>query len=144
MSDDEKTASKRFLERTHFLQWVGVVIEEESDGSCLLRVPHREELTNPGSEAIHGGIIATMIDNAAGTAIRTVLEDPEMAQYATTELNLSYLRPAIGDLRIEGTVRRRGSSLAVVEVDVESEFEPGVWKAVAVGRATYYVEESED
>lgn len=144
MSDDGKTASERLLDETYFLQWVGVIIEEEGDGSCVLRVPHREALTNASGPVIHGGIVATLIDNAAGTAVRTILENPETARYATVELNLSYLRPAIGDLRAEANIRRPGSSLVVVEIDVDSEFEADVWKTVAVGRATYYVDESEN
>lgn len=109
----------------------------------MLRLDHREELTNPSGDSLHGGVIATLIDNAAGSALRTVLESPETALYATTELNLSYLRPATGDLRAEAWVRRRGKSLVVIQIDIDARSRSGECKTVAVGRASYYVDEGD-
>ena len=142
MTNTPKTESERVLAQTGLLSWLGITIEEEADGSAVIQLPHREELTNPDGESLHGGVIATVIDNAAGTALRTVLESPETALYATTELNLSYLRPATGDLRAEARVRRRGKSLVVIQIDVDNRSPPGEWKTVAVGRTSYYVDES--
>lgn len=144
MSDAPSTESERVLAQTGFLSWLGIEIQEEEAGRAVLGLPHRDELTNSNGDTLHGGVIATLIDNAAGTALRTVLESPATARYATTELNLSYLRPATGDLRAEATVRRRGRSLVVVQVDVESGSSSGDWKTVAVGRASYYVDEDTD
>ena len=93
-------------------------------------------------DTLHGGVLATLLDNAAGTALQTILDDPETVRYATTEMNLSYLRPATDDLRAEAGVRRHGRSLAVIEVDIDSEREPGEWTTIAVSRASYYVDES--
>lgn len=144
MPDPQRTESKRILAETGFLSWLGIEIQEESEGRAVLRLPHRDELTNTDSNTLHGGVVATLIDNAAGTALRTVLESPGTARYATTELNLSYLRPATGDLRAEATVRRRGRSLVVVQVDVDARRPSGEWTTVAVGRASYYVTEGEE
>lgn len=144
MSDAPSTESERVLAQTGFLSWLGIEIQEEEAGRAVLGLPHRDELTNPNGDTLHGGVIATLIDNAAGTALRTVLKSPATARYATTELNLSYLRPATGDLRAEATVRRRGRSLVVVQVDVDSRSSSGEWKTVAVGRASYYVDKDTD
>lgn len=141
MKDAPQTASERVLAETGLLSWLGIIIKSESEGRAVLSLPHREELTNPNGDTLHGGVIATLLDNAAGTALRTVLEAPETALYATTEMNLSYLRPATGDLRAEARVRRHGRSLVVIEVDIDSERESEEWTTVAVGRASYYVDE---
>lgn len=141
MTETPTTESERVIAQTGLLSWLEITVEEESEGSARLRLPHREELTNPDGESLHGGVLATLIDNAAGTALRTVLESPESAQYATTELNLSYLRPATGDLRADARVRRKGSSLVVIQIDVDGRSPSGEWKTVAVGRASYYVDE---
>lgn len=144
MPDRPRTESERVLAETGFLSWLGIEIQEESEGRSVLGLPHRDDLTNANGDALHGGVVATLIDNAAGTALRSVLESPARARYATTELNLSYLRPATGDLQAEATVRRRGRSLVVVQVDVDARGPDGGWTTVAVGRASYYVDEGED
>lgn len=141
---DAPTVSERVVAETGLLSWLGITVVSEAEGRAVLRLPHRDELTNPNGDTLHGGVVATLLDNAAGTALRTVLDDPATARYATTEMNLSYLRPATGDVRAEARVRRRGRSLAVIEVDVDAEREPDEWVTVAVGRASYFVDESGD
>ncbi|WP_227378953.1 PaaI family thioesterase [Haladaptatus halobius] len=136
---NDSTASERVLDRTEFLSWLDISIDVEDEGSAEIRLPHAEKLTNPDGDVIHGGIIASFIDNASGTALRSVLENPNTATYATTDLNVSYLRPATGNLRAAATVRRAGKSMAVIEVDVESELPTGERKTVALGRATYFI-----
>lgn len=141
MADDRpETASERAIAKTGILSWLGITIESEEEGHVVLRLPHRDELTNHQSDTIHGGIVATLIDNAGGTAVRSVLASPGTTQYATTELNVSYLRPATGDLRADATVRRNGSSIAVIQIDVDSHLPSGEWATVAVGRVSYYVD----
>lgn len=134
-----RTESQRVIDETGFLSWIDVELEETADGRAELSVRHRDELTNWGSDVVHGGVVATLVDNAGGCALRTVLADPEAATYATSDLNVSYLRPATGDLRAEAIVRRAGSSMAVIQVDVASRREADDWVDVAVGRATYFV-----
>lgn len=144
MTETPKTESERILAENDFLSWLGIAIEEEAEGRALLRLPFRSDLTNPSGDTLHGGVVATIVDNAAGTALRTVLDSPETATYATTEMNLSYLRPATGDLLAEAQVRRRGGSIAVIQADVETQRPSGEWTTVAIGRASYYVDEGDD
>lgn len=139
--DSPETASERVIAETGLLSWLGITIESEEEGHGVLRLPHRDELTNPHGDTIHGGIVTTVIDNAGGTALRTVLDSPETARYATTELSVSYLRPAMGDLRADATIRRHGKSIAVIQVDVDSQLPSGEWATVALGRVSYYVDE---
>lgn len=135
----DELLSTMVIEKTGFLSWLGLSVESESDGRAVLTLPHRAELTNVGGDVIHGGVIATIIDNAAGSALRTVLETLETATYATTDLNVSYLRPATDDLRAEATVRRHGSSMAVISVVVRTRGDGDDWTDVAVGRGTFFI-----
>lgn len=138
--DSPETHSERFITETGILSWLDISIETEEEGHVVLKLPHRDEVTNPHGDTVHGGIVATLIDNAGGTALRTVLTSPETSQYATTELNVSYIRPATDDLRADATVRRNGKSIAVIQVDVDSRLPSGEWATVAIGRVSYYVD----
>lgn len=128
------------IEHCEFLQDIGLRLERREEGFVRLSLPFDERLTTPGVGALHGGIVATLIDNAGGVALRSTLEAPSEVSHATTDLNVSYLRPAIGDLRAEARVLRAGSSTAVVRVDVTSTDRDGSRQRVAVGRVTLHVD----
>jgi len=127
------------IQNCEYLQWIGLEVERQTAGEVELSLPFHEKLTTPGRGALHGGIVATVIDNAAGGALRTVLESPTETGHATTDLNVSYLRPVTDDLRVTGRLVRRGSSMAVAKVDVESTDPDGRRKLVATGRVTLYL-----
>ena len=131
--------NRRFLENHDHLQSLGIAIEAQSEGSVALSLPFDESLANPGTGVMQGGVVATLIDHAGGAAIRTTLDEPASTPHASTELNVSYVRPASADLRAEATVVRSGSSMGVVEVEVTSEHE-GERKTVAVGRVSLHLE----
>ena len=69
------------------------------------------------SGVLQGGLMATMVDLVAGTAL---LRGPEPYQSSsTTELQMSFLEPArVGPVRAVAHVLRRGKRSAVVRVDV--------------------------
>lgn len=143
MEDLEPGGSEWLLSQHEFLSSLGIEIESKGERRTILSLSYAERFVNPNNGVIHGGILATLIDNAAGTALRTCLSSPSETRYATTNLEVSYLRPATGDLRAVGTVRRVGSSVAVMDVDVESVDPEGEWKEVATGRVTYHVQRPE-
>lgn len=65
---------------------------------------------------VHGGIISTLLDTAAGCAVHSVL--PAGTSYTSIDLNVKFLRPvtlASGMLRCEGTVVQRGRRTAYAE-----------------------------
>jgi uncharacterized protein (TIGR00369 family) len=132
-------ANEWFLSNHEYLQDLAISIEDQRDGYVRLSLPHDESLTNPGSEAMQGGVVATLIDHGGGAAIRTTLETPRETTHASTELNVSYLRPATGDLIAEGTVVRSGRTRGVVNVEVTTETPEGPKKA-AVGRVSLYLD----
>jgi len=144
-ADDARAFIQSYVDDHGFLSFLDLSVERVDDGEIVLRVPYHEKLTNhgPGHGDVHGGIAATLIDTAGGLAVRTALDDPVDAGVATIDLNVSYLRPARGDLVAEADVVRVGSTVGVAEVTVEAQphedddrDEP---TEVAVGRGSFRV-----
>lgn len=153
MSRETLETARSFVERHGFLSWLGVTVAEVGDGRVVLTVPATEDLRNVGDEGlepVHGGVVATLVDTASGFALRTTFPDPTEARLTTTDLDVSYLRPALGDLRATGEVVRAGRSMGVVDVTVTASGgagDPngdGEDRKVAVGRATYRLFREED
>ena len=128
-----------FIESHGFLSWLDLAVEELEHGRIVMSVPYDEKLINPGSPvgSIHGGIAATLVDTASGVALRSTFDDPTTGSLATTDLNVTYLRPATNDLRVEAEVLRAGSSMGFTDTLVSSVAPDGQQKDVAVGRTSY-------
>jgi uncharacterized protein (TIGR00369 family) len=65
---------------------------------------------------VHGGVLATMLDSAAGCAVHSTL--PAGMGYTSMDLTTKYLRPvtvATGRIIATGTVLSRGSRTALAE-----------------------------
>ena len=144
LSADAAAEMQAFVDRHGYLSWLGVTVEEAERGRIVMSVPYDEKLVNPdpeGTAVVHGGIAATLVDTASGFVLRTTFDDPAQAALTTADLNVSYLRPATGDLRAEAEVVRAGGSMGVTEVTVESADPEGDGSEepteVAVGRASY-------
>lgn len=110
-------------------------------GRLEIAVPYRDRIAladeTPGlGGVVHAGVLATLVD-MAGEVVRTELDDPTGTALATTDLDVSYLRPATADLVAVGTSERVGSGMAVTDVRVDSTDDDGEPVSVAVGRGTY-------
>ena len=69
------------------------------------------------SGTLHGGMIATLADTAAGLAYRTGLD--EGASALTSSLSVTFLRPGgLGTVTAKGRVVKRGSRFGYAEADV--------------------------
>jgi|GEM_PF-54686 len=130
-----------------FLSWLGVTVDEVEQDRMVMTIPYDEKLTNsgPGSgdgsdgrNTINGGVAATLIDSCGGMAVRASLEDPIYSGVATIDLNVSYLRPAKGDLTATAEVVRIGGTVGVSKVSVVSETDDGE-QEVAVGRGSFRI-----
>lgn len=132
-----------FLDNHEFLQGLGVRLESQAEGAVRLSLPHDESLTNPGSDVLQGGVVATLVDHAGGAAIRTTLEDPLETPHATTDLDVTYVRPATGDLIADASVVRSGRTMGVVDVTVTARTPEGE-QTVAVGRVSLHLDRSAD
>jgi uncharacterized protein (TIGR00369 family) len=71
---------------------------------------------------VHGGVIATMLDSAAGCAVHSVLAAGE--GYTSIDLTTKYLRPisaATGLITATGTVIQRGARTALAQAQLTDE-----------------------
>jgi uncharacterized protein (TIGR00369 family) len=123
-----------------FLSWLNVQVEGVGDGWVDLRVPHDDRLTNLGPTnrgEVHGGVAATLVDTGGGLACRTVLEQPVDGGVVSVNMDVSYLRAALGDLRAHAEVIRAGGTIGVADVTVESDTRDDGVAPVVVGRGSY-------
>ena len=88
------------------------------EGTVDFQMPATEWLASP-SGFILGGVLAILADGPLGSAIQTTL--PPGTPYTTSELSMSFLRPAIADgrtLTSRGQLVHAGRSLALSEATV--------------------------
>lgn len=106
------------LQEHGLFEWLDLDVEAAEEGHAVFHLPFDEKFANFSSGTVHGGITATVIDTASGFALRSTFERPEEAALTTTDLNVRYVRPATGDVRVEAEVVRAGSSIGVTECEV--------------------------
>ncbi|MDG4801585.1 PaaI family thioesterase [Micromonospora sp. WMMD980] len=88
---------------------------EADEGRVVVELLPQEFHYNPLG-TVHGGVLSTLLDTAAGCAVHTTL--PAGVGYTSLDLNVKFLRPvtvASGTLRCEGTVLQRGRRTALAE-----------------------------
>lgn len=140
MGDMDPESLGEFTTEHGFLSWLGVTVQEAADGRAVLTVAAKPQLRNVGQmdpPPIHGGVISTLIDTASAVVLRTTFADPTGANLTTTNMDVSYLRPATGDLEARAEVVRAGRSMGVADVTVTAETPDGERTEVAVGRTNY-------
>lgn len=96
---------------------------------------------------LHGGVISSVLDVAAGLAIMTAIAEMHadencdaimrrFSQLATIDLRVDYLRQGIGEYFIaEGSVTRLGRRIAVCSMRMEND----QGTLIATGNASYIV-----
>ena len=121
------------LDRSPFISWLGLKVDrvDHVAGEIVMLMPLRAELERrAGTRQFHGGPIAAFIDVVGDFAIGMLVG----GGVPTIDLRIDYLRPATGGmLKATGRVRRRGRSIAIVDVEVSDE----EGRLVAMGRAAY-------
>ncbi|MCZ7438398.1 PaaI family thioesterase [Micromonospora sp. WMMC241] len=88
---------------------------EADEGRVVVELLPQEFHYNPLG-TVHGGVLSTLLDTAAGCAVHTTL--PAGVGYTSLDLSVKFLRPvtvASGTLRCEGTVLQRGRRTALAE-----------------------------
>lgn len=97
-----------------FREHVALQVEPVDEGTGQVRLDAGEEHLNPHG-TVHGGVLATMIDVAMGTAVATTGGESPV----TVSLTVTYLEPGQpGRLTATARVRKRGKRLIVVEAEV--------------------------
>jgi acyl-CoA thioesterase len=91
---------------------LGIAAEDLADGRVRLTLrtgdAHRNEVG-----AVHGGVLALLLDGAMGRAVTRTLAPGETC--ATVQLSLQFLKPAQGTVAAVGSVARRGRTMAFLD-----------------------------
>ena len=94
---------------------IDVVGMDVENGSVTFHLDPQEFHYNPLG-TVHGGIIATLLDSAAGCSLHSTL--PAGVGYTSLDLSVKFLRPvtvASGRLACTGTVLQKGRRTALTE-----------------------------
>lgn len=104
------------IEGAHLLSRLGMRDVEDTAERLVIEMDNRPDLTNIRG-ALQGGLVATLIDIAAG---RLAGNNVGANQDVTTaDMNVHFLAPIVqGPARAEATVVRAGRRLIVLSVDV--------------------------
>jgi uncharacterized protein (TIGR00369 family) len=102
--------------RQRIMALLGAEIAQVEPGSCTIRLPFREDLTQQHGY-VHGGIVGTIADSAAGYAGMTLAAAG--TSVLTVEYKLNLLAPAEGEALVaRGRVVRPGRTLVITQADV--------------------------
>jgi uncharacterized protein (TIGR00369 family) len=101
------------LGQTAFSVWLGLILESSEDSGVIFRMPTRREmLGSPSTGALHGGVVASLIDTAAAYAVMARTG----RSLATVDMRVDYHRPAISpEYRVEGSIVRLGRTMATAD-----------------------------
>ena len=96
-----------------FAALTGAELVSVDDGVAVFRSAPDESTYNPLG-LVHGGMVCTLLDSAAGCAVQTQL--PAGVGMSSIEIKVSFLAPANGStLEIEGRALRVGRQVAFAE-----------------------------
>jgi uncharacterized protein (TIGR00369 family) len=103
-------------ENEHLLSRLGMRDVEDSAERFVIEMDNRPDLTNTRG-ALQGGLVATLIDVAAGRLAGNVTDSDQ--DVTTADMNVHFLAPiVVGPARAQATVVRAGRRLIVISVDV--------------------------
>ena len=129
---EERSLKDRSVEvnrHNPFVQLLGVRIEEVARDFSRLSLEIGPACLNPHG-LVHGGVLFTLADNAAGCAAST-----DGRAYVTQCGDVHFLRTlSSGTIRAEARVRHRGRSTVLVDVSVTGEEE----RLLATASFTYF------
>ena len=92
---------------------LGLTLEEAHKGYARVALATNAVTLSGVGGSVHGGVLAAMVDIAMLQALIASL-DPNDVPNGTADLNITYLRPSLGNrITAEATILRKGRSLAV-------------------------------
>ncbi len=126
-----KDRIREYLSRQYFMKHVGIELTVIKPGHVEAEL-NIEQTHLQQFGRIHGGVIATIADIAAGFAAYTLV--PEEFHVVTGEIKISYFRPGKGHrLKAVGKVIKPGKSMSFCEAEIWS-LEGG--KEILIGKAS--------
>ncbi len=120
-----------------FVRFLGMRFVELRGGTAAMEIPFRAELIgNPELPALHGGVVASLLDTCGGAAVWSMLGRND--RVSTVDLRVDYLRPARAEtVCARASVVRLGNRVGVVELRA---YHPGDEdRPVAMGTGVYNV-----
>ncbi len=96
--------------------FIGLELVTAGNDTAVLRLKPSENLASGIGGSVHGGVLATLLDNAAVAAVWSNLRGAIPG--GTADLQITYLRKAHGELKAEARVIKRGRQLCTVNVDI--------------------------
>jgi uncharacterized protein (TIGR00369 family) len=123
--------SRHFEEDITFSRHMGARVEDVEPGRATLYIDVEEFHMN-GAGSLHGGVYASLIDNAMGLALIALVG----VRTATVNLNVHFLGPVReGRISCTAEVVHRSRRLATLEARVHN----GEGELVALGTGTFRV-----
>jgi uncharacterized protein (TIGR00369 family) len=111
----------RHFEEFPLHRFLGLRLEEERPGFARISMKTGPNTLGGVGGSVHGGILAALVDIAMLQAQSTLFE-PHDQPAGTADLNITYLRPALGErIYAEATVLKKGRSLIVTEISILDE-----------------------
>ena len=126
--------SLRFYNAVPFNELLGIRREFSEGGRARLVVEPRRELENP-IRAIHGGVVATLLDVVMASAAVSQIAFARTA--VTLDMNISYLQPGRGRLTADGEVLAVDADGDIVQCRAEVRDDQGQCVARAMGSFRY-------
>ncbi len=112
---DYDAAVRDSLSRQPFIDTVGAAVHELKPGYCELTMQRRHDFTQQHG-FFHGGIVASLLDSAAGYAAYSLY--PKDSTVLTVEYKVNFLKPAMGDrLFASARVIKPGKTLYICQAD---------------------------
>ncbi|MEE8556541.1 MAG: PaaI family thioesterase [Myxococcota bacterium] len=109
----------KWIEGSPYSAGLGVLVESVREDGVSLRLPYKDENSNPG-KALHGGVAASMVA-LGGQAVGRVALGAEALPLYTAAVQVDYLSAAIDEpIRAEATLLRKGKEICFSSVRVET------------------------
>ena len=127
---------ERWIADSPYSRFLGVELALRGDDTLVLRLPYKDENSNPG-KALHGGCAASLGAIGAQALTRAAL-GPDTGTWHTAGLQVSYLAAAIGEtILARARLLRRGKEMCFAEVDIETEDAKPIAHVTAAVRARF-------
>ncbi len=118
------------LDATELHRMVGLAVESWDDNEIAFSLAPPAGVRDPRTGGVHGGVLATAIDTAAGFAA-TLASGYDIA---TVDLRIDYIRPALDpEFRVVGRPIRSGARFGWADATVSTLED----RAVALGRGIF-------
>ena len=100
-------------------KYIGLHVQNVEPDKVQLRIPFKEELIgDPQRRAIHGGVLASVLDVAGGTVCWAAMMSLD-SRVSTVDLRVDYLRKGLcEELLCEAKLIRLGKSVGVARMEI--------------------------